>query len=65
MGAALGGEADETGLCTAAIDKYVQCMSAHEGIRPDPYEPEFCAVERDLYIACRAELKKKKTQSRS
>ena len=48
--------------CTVAIQAYVQCMTIHEGKKPDPYEPEFCNAEKDLYRACRAQLKQQRLQ---
>lgn len=34
-----------------------RCMKENDGRKPDPFEPEFCAAERQLYKECRADLK--------
>ena len=44
--------------CGAVLETYIKCMEKHEGTRPDPYEPEFCHLERDQYLDCRQSLKK-------
>ena len=45
------------------LDAYVQCMDENEGRRPEPYEPEYCEVEKNAYRACRAALKERKSKS--
>ena len=39
--------------CHEKLARYVECMKAHEGARPDPYELEWCSAERDEYRTCR------------
>ena len=41
--------------CGAELQRYVECMEAHEGARPDPYETEFCASDVQAYKLCREE----------
>ena len=43
--------------CNDLLEAYVKCMEIHEGVRPDPYEPEWCEVEKDAYRECREKLK--------
>jgi hypothetical protein len=43
-----------TNECQTKLDAYVSCMREHEHKRPDKYEPEFCASERQLYRHCRS-----------
>lgn len=35
--------------CRDKLVAYVKCMEKHKGIRPDPYELEWCNDERDAY----------------
>jgi hypothetical protein len=55
------GNAVQTPLpCAEFMDSYVKCMEEHEGVRPDPYEPEWCDEEKNSYLNCMAELRKHK-----
>ena len=44
--------------CSDLINTYVDCMEKHEGVRPDPYEPEWCDAEKHAYLACREALQR-------
>eukprot|EP00941_MAST-03F_sp_MAST-3F-sp1_P003554 g3554.t1 len=39
--------------CADKLMAYVKCMEAHAGVKPDPYELEWCNAERDCYRECR------------
>ena len=49
--------AEQSHPCSELLDAYVKCMEIHEGVRPDPYEPEWCEAEKDAYRECREKLK--------
>ena len=47
--------------CSDLIDSYVKCMEEHEGVRPDPYEPEWCDDQKQSYLGCMEEMQKEHT----
>ena len=53
----MGGE--QSHPCSEYMNAYVKCMEVHDGVRPDPYEPEWCEAEKDAYRECREGLKAK------
>jgi hypothetical protein len=48
----------KTDPCGAVLEAYIKCMEEHDGVRPDPYEPEYCHFEREVYLECRKSLSK-------
>jgi len=34
-----------------------RCMESNAGRKPDPFEPEYCEEERQLYKLCRDDLR--------
>ena len=50
MGNRLEQQADP---CKPLLDAYVECMKEHEGVAPEPFEPEFCEEAKSLYLDCR------------
>ena len=44
--------------CQNDLNAYVSCMTQHQHQRPQRYEVEWCATERDQYNECRAALRK-------
>ena len=50
--------------CRELLQSYVDCMEAHRGVAPDPYEGEYCEVEKNAYRACRAALKESKSEEK-
>lgn len=40
--------------CGAHLDAYEACMEDHRGVRPGPYEGEWCEEFRNAYHVCRA-----------
>ena len=35
--------------CHSVLQEYIKCMEVHEGVKPAPYEPEYCTIEKDAY----------------
>ena len=42
--------------CYTVLQEYIKCMEVHEGVKPAPYEPEYCTIEKDAYRDCRDKL---------
>jgi hypothetical protein len=40
--------------CSSHLDAYEACMEDHRGVRPAPYEGEWCEEFRNAYHVCRA-----------
>ena len=50
--------------CHSVLQEYIKCMEVHEGVKPAPYEPEYCTIEKDAYRDCRDKLKSKGSKIR-
>jgi hypothetical protein len=50
--------------CKDLMNSYVKCMEDHEGVRPDPYEPEWCCESKNLYLDCMSKFKKERQKKR-
>ena len=55
----MGNQQDKQLPCTEFMKSYVKCMEDHEGVRPDPYEPEWCDQEKTSYLDCMNHLRTK------
>ena len=51
--------------CSEFLDKYVKCMEDKSGVRPDPYEPEWCDEQKTSYLDCMTELRVKRRNVKS
>lgn len=47
------GAAARIATCTEYLVAYERCMEDHVGIRPDPYEGEWCEEYKNAYMVCR------------